>query len=148
MEIKTLTKNIVEWADSVFPDRKPEAALLKLFEEVGELVKNPRSPGEYADICIMLFDLANMHKVDLAQAIKDKMKINRNRAWVRTLTGTMQHSDAGGTDVVDHRRQAYLMGIRDAREGSPKNPGNNVTPAMTEWYERGYDMAAGECGAD
>jgi len=147
MEIKKLTKSIVEWADSVFPDRKPEAALLKLFEEVGELVKNPRSPGEYADICIMLFDLADMHKIDLAQAIKDKMEVNRSRQWVVTKTGTMQHKDhpLEGTCTM---RQAYLYGMRDAREGNNRNPGNNVPPKYVEWYNRGYDMAAGECDAD
>ena len=92
MDIPSLTKEIVQWADSVFPNRQAASALLKLFEEVGELVRDPSSPGEYADICIMLFDLAHMHNVDLTQAIIDKMIINRNRNWTVTLNGTMQHS--------------------------------------------------------
>jgi NTP pyrophosphatase (non-canonical NTP hydrolase) len=89
--IDELTQEIVEWADQVFPDRTNSSALLKLFEEVGELVKDPHSPGEYADICIMVFDLAHMHGVDLASAIKEKMQINKARTWRVTATGTLQH---------------------------------------------------------
>ena len=147
MEIKTLTKDIVNWADSVFPNREPAAALLKLFEEVGELVRNPESPGEYADICIMLFDLAAMHKVDLSQAIVEKMAINRSRRWTVTKNGTMQHKDQP-IDGTCTMRQAYLYGMRDAREGNRRNPGNNVPSTHAEWYNRGYDMAAGECDAE
>jgi NTP pyrophosphatase (non-canonical NTP hydrolase) len=92
-EIKDLTDNIVDWADSVFPDRTPSSALLKLFEEVGELVRDPTSPGEYADIAIMLFDLAHMHDIDLGEAIREKMAVNRARTWRITDTGTLQHLD-------------------------------------------------------
>ena len=147
MDIKSLTKDIVDWADSVFPDREPASALLKLFEEVGELVRNPDSPGEYADICIMLFDLADMHKVDLSKAIVEKMQINKDRNWTVTKNGTMQHEDQPVVGICP-KREAYLYGMRDAREGNRRNPGNNVTPVITEWYNRGYDMAAGECDAD
>lgn len=89
--IQDLTQEIVTWADGVFPRRTTSSALLKLFEEVGELVRDPKAAGEYADIAIMLFDLANMNGVDLAKAIKDKMVINRGRNWSFTETGTLQH---------------------------------------------------------
>lgn len=143
MEIKALTDDIVQWADEVFPNRRPASALLKLFEEVGELVRNPDSPGEYADICIMLFDLANMHNIDLASAIREKMDINRNRVWTVTRNGTMQHDDAVPPAICT-KKQAYLRGAKDARNGDLRNPGNNVGPVVEEWYYRGYDMAAGE----
>lgn len=143
MEIKALTDDIVEWANKVFPDRQPASALLKLFEEVGELVRNPDSPGEYADICIMLFDLANMHNIDLADAIRTKMNINRDRVWTLTKNGTMQHSDVLPAAVC-RKKQAYHRGAYDARNGNLRNPGNNVGGVIEEWYYRGYDMAAGE----
>lgn len=143
MEIKALTDDIVSWANKVFPDRQPAAALLKLFEEVGELVRNPDSPGEYADICIMLFDLADMHNVDLAEAIRTKMDINRSRSWTVTKNGTMQHDDPI-PPAICVKKQAYLRGTRDARNGNLRNPGSNVGPVVEEWYYRGYDMAAGE----
>lgn len=97
--IRELTEDIVQWADSTFPSRNAASALLKLFEEVGELVKDPSSGPEYADICIMLFDLANMHGVDLAAAIKDKMDINRGRKWAVTSLGTLHHSDSEGGEI-------------------------------------------------
>lgn len=97
--IKELTADIVEWADATFPARNASSALLKLFEEVGELVKDPSSGPEYADICIMLFDLANMHGVDLAEAIRAKMEINRGRRWEITSLGTLHHSDSEGGEI-------------------------------------------------
>lgn len=89
--IHTLTDDIVQWADAVFPDRQPQAAFLKMFEEMGELIKNPRNGEEYADVCIMLFDLAHMHGVDLTYAILAKMATNRGRIWEKTDSGTFQH---------------------------------------------------------
>jgi NTP pyrophosphatase (non-canonical NTP hydrolase) len=91
-EIKELTNEIVVWADEVFPDRDETSALLKLFEEVGELVRDPSQPGEYADICIMIFDLAHMHDIDLSAAIREKIEINKRRSWTKTATGTLQHT--------------------------------------------------------
>lgn len=97
--IESLTKEIVGWADEVFPDRPPTSALLKLFEEVGELVKDPSDGSEYADICIMLFDLANMHGVDITAAIKKKMAINKARTWGLTASGTLRHLGISQMDV-------------------------------------------------
>ena len=92
-EIRLLTDEIVEWADSVFPNRTPQSALLKLFEEIGELVKDPADGGEYADIMIMMFDLANMHRIDLAAEVRAKIEINRSRVWAKSKTGTLQHKE-------------------------------------------------------
>lgn len=86
-----LQLDIADWADGVLPNRSPQTALLKMFEEVGELVRSPSSPGEYADILIMLIDLARMHGIDLLEATRTKMKINRGREWAVTSMGTLQH---------------------------------------------------------
>lgn len=92
--IESLTAEIVEWANQALPGRVVQSALLKLFEETGELVRDPKKSEEYADICIMLFDLAHMNGVDLTQAIVDKMAINRGRVWTVTPSGTFQHFTA------------------------------------------------------
>lgn len=92
-EIRQLTDEIVQWADSVFPSRTPQSALLKLFEEIGELVKDPADGGEYADIVIMMLDLADMHHIDLAAEVRAKIEINRNRNWAKSKTGTLQHKN-------------------------------------------------------
>ena len=90
-EIKSLTYEVVSWANETIPERTVSSALIKMFEEIGELTKDLRSPGEYADVMIMLLDLANMHDVDIAQAVWDKMAVNRSRKWTVTETGTYQH---------------------------------------------------------
>lgn len=152
MEIRQLTEQIVQWADSVFPDRKPESALLKLFEETGELVRDPTAAGEYADICIMVFDLAHMHGIDLAAAIREKLEINKHRDWVKTKTGTLQHF--GSPTRMDHIGQngdsgihcAYDQGKRDALHGFPRDPGQYAEedPDLLEWYNKGFDLGVGD----
>ncbi len=88
-------RDIVEWADRVFPDREPKDILLKLNEEIGELIKKPSDPLEYADIMILLLDFANFNNIDalvLSAAITEKMEINKSRKWaVDRRTGIMQH---------------------------------------------------------
>ena len=138
MEIRQLTDQIVQWADSVFPDRKPESALLKLFEEVGELVRDPANPGEYADICIMVFDLANMHGIDLAAAIRQKIEVNRNRVWRKTQTGTLQHDHA-----ESESRSYYELGRHEAQIGQPRREAFDE-PEHKHWYNRGYDLGIGD----
>lgn len=92
-DIQQLTAKVVEWADSVFPERRPESALLKLFEEVGELVKDPSDGSEYADIMIMMLDLAHMHNIDIEMETLVKLEINRTRNWAKSKTGTLQHKE-------------------------------------------------------
>lgn len=90
--IHGLTTQIVAWADKRFPNRTPDKAFLKMFEEMGELVADPSSPGEYADVLIMLFDLANMHGVDPAKAIRDKLAVLEGRTeWKANELGVFQH---------------------------------------------------------
>ena len=90
-DVQELTRQVVDWADWAFPERTPTSALIKLYEEIGELSRDLRSPGEYADVFIMVLDLAHMHGVDVARAIRDKIEINRRRTWSRTTLGTYQH---------------------------------------------------------
>lgn len=137
MEIGQLTEEIVQWADSVFPDRKPESALLKLFEEVGELVRDPSAPGEYADIIIMVLDLADMHGVDVEKATLDKLAVNKQRVWKRTLTGTLQHDESQTS-----ARSYYNLGKHDAQIGQPKR--TDLDPEAQDWYDKGYDLGVGD----
>ena len=90
-DLTELTREVVDWADNAIPERTAASALIKMFEEIGELTKDLRSPGEYADVMIMLLDLAHMHEVDIGQAVRDKMAVNRSRTWAITETGTYQH---------------------------------------------------------
>lgn len=85
---------VVRWADEMFPDRVPANGFMKFFEEFGEVIKNPRDPQEWADVFIMLFDLADHYGLKgqaLSNAIHAKMSINKGRKWTKSETGVMQH---------------------------------------------------------
>lgn len=91
-DLRVMQQLVVQWADGAFPNRAPAGALLKLYEEIGELIRAPDSAEEYADIFIMLVDLAHMYGVfDIGAAVWAKMKINSRRKWTPTAIGTMQH---------------------------------------------------------
>ena len=136
--IEQLTDRITAWADRVFPQRTQQSALLKMYEEIGELVKNPKSPDEYADICIMLFDLARMNGVNVAQAIEHKMFVNERRTWRETETGTMQH-------LSDDEVYAYECGVKDFNNDEEMQPMQHFFRdiQLVSVYEKGYRDAAG-----
>lgn len=83
---------ITKWADKQFPMRTSQGTLLKLYGEIGELVADPSSPLELADVFILLLDYASMHNIDVAKAIAGKMALNRSRKWkFNEHTGLAQH---------------------------------------------------------
>jgi len=90
-EIDKLTWEIVQWANSVFPNRSPESAFLKLYEELGELVRDPSKPLEWADVGIIILDLMHMHHINMAEVVRAKLAINKKRAWIINSLGTLQH---------------------------------------------------------
>lgn len=145
-EVAQLTQEVVQWANSVFPNRKPQSALLKLFEETGELVKDPSDAGEYADIFIMLLDLADMHGVDVVKAIRDKLALNRQRTWTTTATGTLQHvvGDTPIDPLPDDYRESYAAGVADIKAGVRRRVHYHKDIDNQYWYNRGYDMGIGE----
>jgi hypothetical protein len=82
-----------EVAEKLFPDRTPATMLLKLYSEVGELVANPNSGDELADILIMLLDHAERTGLDIGKNILGKLEVNLNRRWVRDpRTGVFSHA--------------------------------------------------------
>lgn len=85
---------IAEWADSVYPDRTPEHALTKMMmHEIPELLHGGvNDPLEFADVAILLFDIAHLKGIDIGKAIADKMEINKKRIWgIDRNTGVMSH---------------------------------------------------------
>ena len=91
--IEELQKEIAEWADQHFPDRTAwDAACKLMMEEIPEWLSNMDDPLEYADLVILILDVAHLREIDVQQAVIDKMKINRKRSWeVDPLTNQMQH---------------------------------------------------------
>lgn len=85
---------IAEWADAVYPNRTPEHALTKMMlHEIPELLQGGvNDPLEFADVAILLFDIAHLKGIDIGRAIADKMKINKKRIWgIDRHTGLMSH---------------------------------------------------------
>ena len=85
---------IAEWADAVYPNRTPEHALTKMMlHEIPELLQGGvNDPLEFADVAILLFDIAHLKGIDIGKAISDKMEINKKRIWgIDPATGLMSH---------------------------------------------------------
>lgn len=88
-----LQSEIAVWADSVFPERTITNAVSKMvMEEIPEYLTSQHDPMELADVGILLYDIAHLAGIDLHQAIRTKMVINRERSWeICPDTGLMNH---------------------------------------------------------
>lgn len=131
-EIKELQDLICEWADGVFPNRTVQSAALKLYEEIGEMLRDPSNADEHADIYIMMFDLSRMYNVDIAAAVRRKMARNSMREWRKTETGTLQHIGEN-----DDWYAIYELGADDFRRGA-KPSTDGLPPNMADYYMKGY----------
>lgn len=89
--VRHMQQSIHQWAEETFPGRPIHSALVKLFEEIGEVIKEPHKEEEWADVLILWFDLASMHGVDLVSAVSNKMAVNRARKWAVDDNGLMSH---------------------------------------------------------
>lgn len=103
MTIEELQRIISEWADEVFPDRTVRGSLAKLMtEELPELCTNLTDPDEYADVVIMVLDLAHQMGIDVQRAVLRKMEINRTRVWKRDPDSGFYKHIKGVTTVLEH----------------------------------------------
>lgn len=90
--LKAFQVGITAWADRMFPDRTADEILRKMLIEVEELIEDRVTPDEYADVVILVLDLASQYGIDIERAVLDKMAVNEHRRWRRDpATGTMQH---------------------------------------------------------
>jgi hypothetical protein len=91
--------SIAAWADSVFgKDRRLDSILKHLKKEVEELIDEPFSVEEYADVGILWLNAASKagYKVDdLYFAMIGKMMVNRSRKWGKP----------GENGVIEHQRE-------------------------------------------
>lgn len=92
--LEELQAEIAAWADVVFPNRTAHGSLTKLMlEEIPELISSKLlSPTEYADVVILVLDIAYLKGINVGAAVREKMKINRERKWkINPETGLMNH---------------------------------------------------------
>ena len=101
---------IGKWADTVFPNRTTASAMLKLYSELGEYIRNPKCGEELADILIMMIDLANLNGIDIQEAMLAKHSKNLTRQWqVDPVMGTMSHIKAPVKLVDDTEGEGSVL---------------------------------------
>ncbi len=91
MSIDNLALEVQTQADRLFPRRTDASMFLKLFEELGELIKSEGDPSEYADVMIMALDYGSRHMIDIEREIRKKMAINEQRSWRTNSLGVKIH---------------------------------------------------------
>lgn len=90
--VELLCNEVEAWASTMFPKRSIDKLMLKLYEEIGELARDPSARHEYADIIIVLLDMANLMGLhDVGRAVIEKLAINWNRDWSANAIGVTSH---------------------------------------------------------
>jgi hypothetical protein len=92
--LEEIQREVVSWADRVFPDRTLVNTFMKLHVEISELIEGGlKDPKEYADLIILAVDMAHLADIhNISEAVANKMQINRERAWgFDPVSGTYQH---------------------------------------------------------
>ena len=94
----TLQQEVTGWANELFPNRDIHGCVHKLTaEEFPEFLmavsENDMigAKGEIADVLFMLFDIASFLGIDVEQAVREKLEINKRRKWEKTEAGTYKH---------------------------------------------------------
>lgn len=92
--VRTLQHEIAAWIEPINPSRTPYSTIAKILEELGELIASERmsDPLELADVAILVLDLFHLQRVDLAEAVRAKLDINRQRTWRIADSGAMSHA--------------------------------------------------------
>lgn len=82
---------VTRWADRTFgKDRPVSKTIVKLFEELGEALKSPEDPTEWADVLILVYDLMARFGVgDPDRHVLEKLKTMESDTWVEAPTGVM-----------------------------------------------------------
>lgn len=83
---------VFEWANAQFPGRTLYGTVSKLvLEEMPEFLRNRSDPLEYADMLILILDIASQMDIDVGTALEMKMGINRKRTWALGPDGMYKH---------------------------------------------------------
>lgn len=87
----SVVNEVSDWANKTFPDRNDASMFLKLYGEIGEMVESDGNPTEIADVFIMLMDYARRKNVDITNAVRAKLAVNRQRKWITDNNGVNRH---------------------------------------------------------
>jgi hypothetical protein len=92
-DIDVLSGTVFQWANEAFPYRTDASMFLKMYEEIGEVIRSDGDRLEVADLFILTLDYAKRKNIALSDAIGEKLEINRNRDWKLNANGTMSHKE-------------------------------------------------------
>lgn len=87
-ELATALQDAANWGIDTFPDVPAAFVASRVADEGRELADAPADASEAADVLILVAIWAVKSGVDLAEAVQEKLAINRERAWHRD---TMKH---------------------------------------------------------
>lgn len=90
-DFEALQEEVFAWAEKTFPNRTDASMFLKIFEELGEVIKSNGHADEVADLFIMMLDYARRKNIDVPVAVRHKLRINERRQWVSDSVGVMHH---------------------------------------------------------
>lgn len=79
--METLMKDTSAWAESTFPGQSTAAKAEHLVREAQELLKTPWDSEEMADVLLLLLHIANRAGVNLLEAARRKLEVNKKRKW-------------------------------------------------------------------
>lgn len=96
MRLRDMQDDVEQWLDGIIPKRTTRSVLIKLEEERQELLETlsdvkSLDPLEFADLLIVVLDLASLNCIDVQSAFKKKMLINKTRKWEVDENGCAQH---------------------------------------------------------
>lgn len=77
----------LQWVAATFPGETVEEQLKHLREEFTELGNDLTVADEYADVFMLLSCIAANNGIDLLKAFRDKLEVNKARAWEKTDCG-------------------------------------------------------------
>lgn len=109
MDIESLQRSVLDWADQISPGRSPKDAVVKLVSETSELLDAVLNggdvEGELGDCVILLLDLCKMYNINLVKAGHKKMRINVKRKWYSD-DGVIRRVKPNGKSDNGHIRKA------------------------------------------
>lgn len=94
MSLDSIAEEVITWGQSTFPHVEAHSLAEHLRREAHELVEDSTNASEQADIFILLVQIAHRTGVDLAEAVREKLEINKRRTWkAPDAQGVVEHQE-------------------------------------------------------
>ena len=105
---KELYEKIGNISKELYPKSNSIHHMVKLKEEINEVIENPTDIVEYVDCFICLISAVHNSDIslsDIVEKINEKLEINKKRKWKLMEDGTYKHIKTNHDDIN------YLIGV-------------------------------------